>query len=155
MDVIISALLDRLQAMHQSIERALAGMPDEAMDWSPGPEMNSLGVLVAHTLGAERYWIGDVAGGSPSGRAREAEFLTTGRSAESFISQAHEVLAYSKSVLAQLTPQEMAAIRMVRDSRQETVAWAILHALEHTAIHTGHIEITRQLWDMRQQKRRE
>jgi len=27
------------------------------------------------------------------------------------------------------------------------VAWALLHALDHTAQHLGHMQITRQLWD--------
>ena len=29
------------------------------------------------------------------------------------------------------------------------VAWALLHALEHTAIHLGHMQIMRQLWEQR------
>jgi hypothetical protein len=29
------------------------------------------------------------------------------------------------------------------------VGWALLHALEHTAIHLGHIQITQQLWDQK------
>lgn len=28
-----------------------------------------------------------------------------------------------------------------------TVAWRLAHALEHTALHLGHMEITRQLWE--------
>jgi len=28
------------------------------------------------------------------------------------------------------------------------VAWAILHALEHTGIHLGHIQVTQQLWQL-------
>jgi ankyrin repeat protein len=29
------------------------------------------------------------------------------------------------------------------------VAWCLAHALEHTALHLGHMQITRQLWEQR------
>jgi hypothetical protein len=36
-----------------------------------------------------------------------------------------------------------------RDGRKLTVAWALAHALEHTALHAGHMQIMRQLWEQR------
>ncbi|HET6846929.1 MAG TPA: hypothetical protein VFH29_08835, partial [Anaerolineales bacterium] len=33
-----------------------------------------------------------------------------------------------------------------KDGRQVTVAWALLHAMQHTAVHIGHIEILTQQW---------
>jgi uncharacterized damage-inducible protein DinB len=140
--------------MHRIIERALADLPDEALDWSPGPEMNSLGVLLAHTFGSERYWIGEVAGGEPSGRVREEEFRTASVSVTEFQQRSQEVLAHSQSVLARLTPVDLEIRRgETLSSRPEgvTAAWAVLHALEHVAIHAGHIELTRQLWQQRHQ----
>jgi hypothetical protein len=41
-----------------------------------------------------------------------------------------------------------------RDSRTYSVAWALLHALEHTAIHLGHAHIGRQLVDARREQSR-
>lgn len=72
-----SELAQMLSTLHSAIEKAISDLPDEALDWSPGPGMNSLGVLLAHTLGAERFWIGDVTGGEPSDRVRADEFTTT------------------------------------------------------------------------------
>ena len=63
---------DRLQTLHQGISEAIADLPQEALDWEPAPSMNSVTVLVVHLTGAERYWIGDVAGQDPSGRIRSA-----------------------------------------------------------------------------------
>lgn len=148
MEIILQEMLERLSAMHRSLEKAIAGLPDGALDWSPGLEMNSLGVLMAHTLGATRFWIGDVAGGDPSGRVREAEFMTAGVSAAELIAHSHEALTHSQSVLSRLLLADLNAIRKVPGSdREVTGAWAILHALDHMALHVGHMEITRQLWD--------
>ena len=92
--------LERLQALHADIELTITGLPQATLDWVPRPEMNSLAVLAVHVAGPQRYWIGDVVGGDPSGR----EF---------------------------------------------TGAWCLAHALEHTALHLGQMQITRQLWEQR------
>ncbi len=147
MEQLLSEVIDRLEAIHRAIDGVLADLPDAALDWSPGPEMNSLAVLLAHALGAERYWIGDVAGGEPSGRDREAEFRTVGHTPADFAAQAQATLAHSRIVLTRLTAADLVGILTAPLFGQRVSAgWAILHGLEHTALHTGHMEITRQLW---------
>lgn len=151
MDPMFIAISDRLAALHRNIEKAIDGLPDEALDWSPGPGMNSLGVLLAHTLGSQRYWIGDIAGLEPSGRSRPAEFEVRGIPAAEFRRRLIETLAHSQAVLARLAPAELSQKRTPTIyGREVTVAFALAHALEHTALHAGHIEITRQLWEMRE-----
>lgn len=144
---------ERLQALHEGIESAIEVLPLAALDWVPGPDMNSLGVLVTHVAGAERYWIGDVAGHDPSGRDRAAEFRTQGADAAALKTRLAETLAHSRAVLEKLTLPDLEA-RCVspRDGRRFTVAWSLAHALEHTALHLGHIQLTRQLWHQRQQE---
>jgi uncharacterized damage-inducible protein DinB len=151
--IVISILrdyLERLEVLHNEIWRAIAGLPQEALDWVPGPGMNSLGVLVVHLAGAERYWIGDVAGEDRSGRVRKAEFQTHGLGVEALASLLTETLIHSRNVLAKLTTADLDAQRhSVRDGETYTVAWCLAHALEHTGLHLGHIQVTRQLWDQR------
>ncbi|MCP4424791.1 MAG: DUF664 domain-containing protein [Chloroflexi bacterium] len=143
--------LDRLEAMHEAIEQAVAGLPPEALDWRPGPEMNSIAVLVAHTAGAERYWIGDVAGQEPSGRVRAAEFETAGVETAVLLAKLQAALDHSRGVLESLTLANLELERVSpRDGRVYTVGWALSHALEHTALHAGHIQLTRQLWENKQ-----
>lgn len=143
---------ERLVALHTSLGAAISGLSPDALDWTPGPAMNSLAVLIAHTAGAERYWIGDVAGQRPSGRVRAAEFETELTTVERLQTMLDETLAHSRSVLAGLTHADMEEPRLspMHDGRTFTTAWALAHALEHTALHAGHAEITRQLWDQAQ-----
>ena len=140
-----------LENLHTGIRQTLVDLPPEALDWKAGPGMNSLGVLAAHTAGAERYWIGTVAGGDLLARNRDAEFETGGVGVDMLQAWLDEALAHSKLTLAQLTPLHLDEIRIApRDEREVTVAWALLHALEHTALHLGHMQLTRQLWDNRE-----
>ena len=138
---------ERWQALHQAFNAARDGLPVEALDWSPGLEMNSLAVLAVHTAGAERFWIGDVAGQDPSGRVRAEEFVTTGRTAVELQALLDQALAHAESVLAGLSLRDLEQMRTdPRDGRSYSVAWALLHALEHTAQHLGHAQVGRQLW---------
>ena len=144
--------LDRLNEIHASVEQAIQDLPQEALDWSPGEGMNSIAVLIVHLTGAERYWIGDVALGESSGRDRAVEFHARGISLDALLARLADTSAYAQSALTLLTLGDLEQERVSpRDGRKFSVAWALLHALEHTAIHLGHIQITRQLWE--QQKR--
>jgi hypothetical protein len=148
MDPVFQDFFERLKTLHASVEHALDGLPSAALDWAPGPEMNSLAVLVTHLAGAERYWIGDVAGQAPSGRDRASEFLVHGLDRAHLLAQMASTLEHSRGVLEQLSIQDLEAERLsARDGEVHRVAWALAHALEHTALHTGHIQIGRQLLD--------
>ncbi len=143
--------LNLLKALHDQFGRVIEGLPQAALDWSPGPDMNSVGVLIVHAAGAERYLIGDVVGRDPSGRDRDAEFRTRGSDAATLSARLAAALEHSRVVLEHLTPPDLEAQRvMPRDGKQVTVAWALGHALDHAALHLGHAQIVRQLWDRRQ-----
>jgi uncharacterized damage-inducible protein DinB len=144
--------LDRLDELHTGLKQAIQGLSQEALDWSPGEGMNSITVLIVHLTGAERYWIGDVALGETSGRDRAAEFRASGIPLDVLQARLADTSSYAQSALTQLTLGDLEQERVSpRDGRKFTVAWALLHALEHTAIHLGHIQVSRQLWE--QQKR--
>ena len=140
-------LFDRFHELHAEIIKNLDGLPQEALDWQSGPEMNSICVLVVHLTGAERYWIGDVVMGDPSIRNREAEFQVTGLDAGALIQRIKDVEAYIAQSFVKLELQDLEKRhRNPSNGRELTTAWALTHALEHTAIHLGHIQLMRQLW---------
>lgn len=142
---------ERLEKLHAEIDQVLEVLPQAALDWKPGPDMNSIAVLVVHLAGAERYWIGDVVMGDPSNRRREQEFQTVGWSRQALSDRLSDVGAYIQNQLAGLRLQDLDDTRVSpRDGSECRVGWALLHALEHTAQHLAHIQITRQLWHLRQ-----
>ena len=142
--------LDRLSVLHNQIENAIDGLLPEALDWSPGPEMNSIAVLVSHAMGAERFWVGDVAAGPPSGRVRAMEFEVQGLALSDLQLLLANTLAFVTETQPTFSLAELAELKDLPNREgQFTVGWCLAHALEHTAVHTGHIEIMRQLWDQR------
>jgi uncharacterized damage-inducible protein DinB len=142
--------LNRLEELHTNIGAAVQGLPQDALDWSPGEGMNSISVMIMHLTGAERYWIGDVALGELSGRDRSAEFRVSGIPLAALQARLEASSVYAQNTLTRLPLADLEQERVSpRDDRKFSIAWALLHALEHTAIHLGHIQLTRQLWDSR------
>ncbi len=149
MEPFFAEYLKLLETMHNEIAQAVQGLPPEAVNWTPAPGANSLAVLAVHATGAERYWIGDVLMGEPSERDRDAEFRTADVTAEGALGPLQSALLYAQNALPRLTVADLAGVRTSpRDGRQVLAAWALLHALEHTAMHAGHAQLTRQLWEV-------
>lgn len=139
---------DRLEELHRDILLGIDGFSTEALDWSPGNDIPSLCVLVTHIVGAERYWIGDVAGGVPSNRDRDSEFKAKGQEAAALIARLQELESFEKELLSKISTPDLESICISpRTGRRFSVGWALLHALEHTALHLGHIQIIHQLWE--------
>jgi hypothetical protein len=148
---ILADYLNRLEDVHAGMRRTLEGLPQEAVDWSPGPDINSMAVLAAHTAGALRYWIGDVAGQEPSGRDRPAEFRTKNVDAAELIARLDAAFDHSRGVIERLALPDLEAMRISpRDGKEYGTVWALAHALAHTAVHLGHMHITRQWWEQRE-----
>lgn len=141
--------LERLQALHHDFIQTFEGLPAEALDWVPGDQMNSFCVLVVHTAGSARWWIG-ISLGNPPERNRDAEFQAKGLSAAELKERFAAVEAYARSSLENFSLDQLAVEYPVPNSnRRITAAWGLLHVMEHTGLHLGHAQITRQLWERR------
>lgn len=142
--------LDLLQDCHNGILKALEELPPEALDWVPGQDMNSIAVLLAHITGSERFWIGDIAAQESSNRDRDAEFRVHGVDVDVFRKRLENNLEYARNVLDKMSLEDLeSTCTSPNNGREYTVAWALLHALEHATIHLGQIQITRQLWEQK------
>jgi uncharacterized damage-inducible protein DinB len=107
--------------------------------------MNSLAVLAAHVAGAEHFWIAEVIGRRPATRDRDAEFRTVAADAAELVRRLDAVAAETAEVLSSLSEADLNGVRVASD-REVTVRWGILHVIDHTALHLGHMQITYQLW---------
>lgn len=150
METLLVDYLERLQILHEDFIATFADLPAEALDWQPGADMNSLCVLVVHTTGSARYWIGLAVDDVPD-RNRDMEFQARGLSNVELKARFAKLETYVQGALERVTSAELEIIRARPEYRDEQVTsgWALLHALEHTGLHLGHAQITRQLWQQR------
>jgi hypothetical protein len=150
MEPFFTSYLELLHELTEDFVKTFDDLPDEALDWVPGADMNSLVVLVVHTAGSARFWIGDVALGESSNRDRASEFVARGLGKDELKARFAALLDYARGAAERLSTADFGGERRTPDGKRTvTAGWAILHALEHTALHLGHAQITRQLWQQR------
>jgi uncharacterized damage-inducible protein DinB len=143
MKPVLDAWLDRLEHLHSDFRAEIAGRSIEDLDWRPGQETNSLAVIAAHVAGSERFWIGDIVMGEPSGRDRDSEFEVQGVSADILLGRLERALDYSRIALGKVRVDQLGEPRPTPEGdRTVSVAWAITHVVEHTALHLGHAQVT-------------
>lgn len=134
---------------------AIRGIPaDDLNTWKPAmavtgdQEITTFAAMGVHVAGAGEYMTLTAVGGAPDTRDREAEFVATATYDEiaarfdAWLRQLHDLLGRT-------TEEHLAAPCATRRfaDRGWTNAQALLHALDHSALHLGHAQIQRQLWE--------
>jgi len=145
--------LQRIEDLRGQVRDLIANLPAEALNWRPIEDdaTNSLAVLAAHVVGAEHFWIGEVVGGRPPTRDRDVEFTTQATDASELVRLLEDTGAETREVLSALRTADLDGTREAR-GRMIPVRWCILHVIDHTALHLGHMQLTYQLWMSGQSK---
>lgn len=146
MQTFFKEYLRLLQACHNDILKALDGLPQAALDWTPGQGMNSIGVLLVHIAGSTRHMI-NVAVQEPSDRDREAEFIAQNLGMDILKQRLADNMEYIQRVVEKMSLQDLETTHVLPNEREYPVAWGLLHALDHASLHLGQIQLTRQLWE--------
>lgn len=132
-------------------------------DWSPapatadavptmavrdGPKLNSTSVIVRHLSGANRFWVGELVGGIPSGRDRSLEFAGAGLSRDELLEEVARAREVVNTTLARLRDEELTGVAhpLLKAGRPVSRLYCILHALTHHAHHNGQLVLLRRLW---------
>jgi len=147
----LSNYLQLIEDLRGQVRTLIADLPAEALNWRPvqGADdhaTNSLAVLAAHVAGAEHFWIAEVIGGRPTTRDRDAEFKIEVADASELIRRFEAVGVETREVFASLTAADLDGTRTAR-GKTVAVRWGILHVIDHTSLHLGHMQITYQLWN--------
>lgn len=149
-----ASYLQIMDDLRKQIADLVAGLPAEALNWRPveasleGQDdhaMNSLAVMAFHAAGAEHFWVSEVVGRQLPTRDRGAEFVTVVDGPEPIVMKLQSTGEGTGRIMAKLTAADLDGERQAGE-RIVPVRWAILHAIEHTALHLGHMQITYQLW---------
>jgi uncharacterized damage-inducible protein DinB len=149
------ALLAYLQGQRDAVLAIVAGLDEQAWHQSVVPSGWTPAGLVEHLGGAEWHWFQAVVAGKepepPAGDEEEpaydpmAAFVCDEPAAE--VTRLYrEECARSDEVLAS-TPLSAVPNGTHGDFRPPDVRWVVLHMIEETARHAGHLDIARELLD--------
>jgi uncharacterized damage-inducible protein DinB len=138
-----------LSEHHRDMRSIVDGLDVEAINWTPGPETNSIAVLITHSLGAEHSLL-STALGQPIDRDRDAEFRVQPSSAAELVQLIDRMDDAAPGLIDRLSAEDLAAERSRPNDRLGRVQrgiWWLLHAVEHNREHIGQAMLTRQLYE--------
>ncbi len=137
----------------------LRGVPDDALNtWKPAAatesshEVNTFAALAVHTVSAAEFHALHMVGRQPSDRDRDSEFVATTGYAEI----ERRFTAFLDALRTMLDGMDEAAFGgEPGPDRPDLGDWTnadwLAHTLDHIALHTGHLQIHRQLWEYESQ----
>ncbi|MEX1004098.1 MAG: DinB family protein [Acidimicrobiia bacterium] len=118
---------------------------------SPG---TTLGGIIHHLAHVERWWFQQVYGGADlgnpwSGDDPDADFrVPPDATAESLIAFYRECCARSREIVDDQPDLDRAVKRPGSTSgRMFSLRWILVHMIEETARHAGHLDLLRETWD--------
>lgn len=135
--------------------RQVEGVPAEDVNhWKPSlglEDINTFYALLTHLISSGEWWILAIAAGGPTNRHRASEFVATGqvtdlrRRADQWLDDVH---VYFETLKEDDLGKEVDFIRSSSgESDTSTVAYCLIHSVEHAATHLGHLHIERQIWN--------
>ena len=148
-----SAIVEVLEQTARQAVAALEGVSEAQLNQPLDlPETNTLFALATHLVGAGEYWTLATVGKRNIPRDRPAEFRARGALPElaaryeRWIVELHAVLDdLPDAALGEYIegPMQFSAGR--GEDERFTASDCLLHAVEHSALHLGHIQLTRQV----------
>jgi len=147
-----SHVADVLERIGRGVLAELEDLPDDVLNRALDiRQTNTLFALATHLVGAGEFWVLVLAAGREFDRDREAEFHASGTYAElakrynAWIAAVREVLANLGQDAFERLAEPPTAFRGSLGDQPMTVRACVLHAVEHSALHLGQIQLTRSL----------
>ena len=148
-----------LQIVRESfafLRSAVEDMPEDALEWKPLPNANSVAVLVMHSITATRFFLkagSGAAGSITEYRATERAdaFRTAGVTKQQLLERIEAFLPEAESIVAAGTEAHIAATVEMPTTDNLPVptrngAGSLMAAIGHLREHVGHVQLMHDLY---------
>lgn len=148
MEPAIVPIVDLFRTVHQQLRDVVRDQDVETLNWSPGPHLNSIAVLVIHTLGSEIDTL-HLVRGITSDRDRDSEFGIHANDAAMLLDAIDRADAALMEHAPAITASNLEAIRTRPSRDSQTGLHWLVNNYGHAREHIGHIDVTVQLRRLR------
>jgi uncharacterized damage-inducible protein DinB len=136
-------LLAYLERQRELVLWKCSGLDDTAARAQQTPTGLTIHGIVRHLAGVERGWLREHFAGEPKERVRDDEFLPQQDSLPDLLTAYREECARCDEVVAAHDLDDLSALR------DHSLRWVLLHLVEETSRHLGHLDLLCELADGR------
>jgi hypothetical protein len=147
---LLGGILSMMHFAHRNMCAIVADLPSEALMWQPGVQMGTLAGIIAHTMYCEAYAHRRAAGEAVAwdGEWMNARAWESTADTDQALAAIVEADAVMKRILPTMTVARMSErFSAWGNDEAESGGSLIAIAAAHTAMHWGHMQMTRQLWE--------
>ena len=128
-------LLAYLQRQRELVHWKCAGLDEAAARGQATPTGLTIHGIVRHLAGVERGWLREHFAGEPKERVRDEEFLPQDESLADLLTAYREESERCDRVVAGAGLDDVSALR------DHSLRWILLHLVEETGRHLGHLDL--------------
>jgi uncharacterized damage-inducible protein DinB len=148
MDPMVAPYAKILDGIHKDAAAIVTPLGEDTVNRRVPGLQNTVGILMRHMAGSERYWVGEIVGGIAAHRNRDAEFAGDRVDKAAALTEMDRAAATSRQVLSGLRAADLLTeveIRRGQETQRETRGQSLLHATQHLAYHLGQLRIVAKL----------
>jgi uncharacterized damage-inducible protein DinB len=148
MDPQLRPFLLNLERLHEGIFEAVEPLTDRELNWEHPQLSNTIGILLRHVAGSERYWIIEIVGGRKIVRNRDAEFGHERLAKDAVVADLRRAYDEVRAVLESLRAEDLTRDVEIHSRGERHMlpgAFALVHSLQHTSYHLGQIQLFKRL----------
>jgi uncharacterized damage-inducible protein DinB len=148
MDPQVRPFILSLERLHNDLFKAVEPLTYGEVNWGHPQLSNTIGILLRHTAGSERYWIIEVVAARKVTRDRDAEFGHEPLSKDAAVANLRAAYDEVRAVLESLRAEDLTSEVEISDRgerRRVPKSFALLHSLQHTSYHLGQIQLFKKL----------
>jgi len=134
----IETLQQVLNTQRKHIYDILTQITSAQLNWRPQSDRNSIGNLVEHLTGSERFWIQQGIAGIDVQRQRSMEFESAIRNKTDLENAYNTMKNESLTILDDLTDHQLTEDREIHN-RVYSILGVLLQVIEHSNYHLGQI----------------
>lgn len=142
---LLAGILATTHERHVDMVNLVRDLPDDALRWTPGPQMSPLGGLVRHVMDDETEFVRSLAGMPNGWPGANGEYLDTSGTAAALVTLIVEGDALLKRVYPTLTEDQL---RAAHPASGTVIGQELVEMADHTGMHYGQMQITRHLYEL-------
>jgi hypothetical protein len=147
-ELLLTTIVDLFHTLHGQLREEIRDLDTDALNWTPGPETNSIGTLIVHILGTEEEVLRSVRG-LLSDRVRAAEFAPRVYTRADLVQRMQAADTGLDELARGISADDLQALRKrtVRPDAAPGMFW-LLRSYGHSREHLAHLQLTRQLYSL-------